>query len=248
MHVVTAKAKIQGQLNARGTVCVLVGYPKSHAIGVYWVLNLNTNHAIMARHISSGWKMVTERVSSQRKILRRLKMIYMIGIWVKKIQKELPTEKDTPNSNQNVMIEVLKSKSWFNSDPWRFIEAYKGIWCLKMLMLHWIYLICWKNRKHLRKSRIPWIQITKLNNKRNFSWVQRNGNKTCLEESSKLELTSSWACIKSKWVLKIKIKRNIIFRVHFVMCRCSEVPGIIFQEILSLWYMMWQSKFYWSQC
>ena len=51
MHVVTAKAKIQGKLNARGTVCVLVGYPKSHAIGVYWVLNLNTNHAIMSRHI-----------------------------------------------------------------------------------------------------------------------------------------------------------------------------------------------------
>jgi hypothetical protein len=37
--VATTKAKIQGKLSDRGTVCVFVGYPNNHANDVYRRLN-----------------------------------------------------------------------------------------------------------------------------------------------------------------------------------------------------------------
>ena len=41
IYVVTTKSKIRGKLHDRGTVCVLVGYPKSHEKDVYRLSRVN---------------------------------------------------------------------------------------------------------------------------------------------------------------------------------------------------------------
>jgi hypothetical protein len=49
--VAATKAKIQANLNDRGTVCVFVGYPNMHAKNVYGLINLKTNHIIKSRDV-----------------------------------------------------------------------------------------------------------------------------------------------------------------------------------------------------
>jgi hypothetical protein len=51
MGVVTTKEKIQGKLKDRGTVCMFVGYPPSHACNIYRMLNMSTRHVIKSRDI-----------------------------------------------------------------------------------------------------------------------------------------------------------------------------------------------------
>jgi hypothetical protein len=51
MGVVTTKKKIQGKLDDRGKVCMLVGYPPNHACDVYKMLNLETKQVIASRDV-----------------------------------------------------------------------------------------------------------------------------------------------------------------------------------------------------
>jgi hypothetical protein len=49
--VATTKAKIQGKLNDRGTVCVFADYPNNDANYVYRLLNLKTKLIMKSRDV-----------------------------------------------------------------------------------------------------------------------------------------------------------------------------------------------------
>jgi hypothetical protein len=124
MCVVTTKAKIQGKQNDRGTVCVFVGYPKSHSSDVHRLLNPKTYQVINSRDII--WLDKTQRQWMKSKnSLEKVEDDLFDSELEKDATKEqmkLPTKIDETAKSTKVLKEISKLMSWFNPDPTRFIE------------------------------------------------------------------------------------------------------------------------------
>jgi len=76
MSVVTTKAKIQGKLNDRGTICVFLGYPKCYSSDVYRLLNPETNHVISSTDIL--WLEENSKIG----VAKRLNVINDLTFWI----------------------------------------------------------------------------------------------------------------------------------------------------------------------
>ena len=124
MGVVTTKEKIQGKLKDRGTVCMFVGYPPSHACDVYRMLNMSTRHVIKSRDIKWLHKTYEDWCVKEDPESEKDDEIDDDDSILANTKAQETVEQDKKkDKGSKVIREMKKLQGWFNPDASRVVES-----------------------------------------------------------------------------------------------------------------------------
>ena len=124
----TTKKSIQGKLNDRGTVGLLVGYPQNHVENVYRIFKLKTKKIIKSRYLIwlnlnyGNWNKSKNAIkNSDDEDLSDSESADIAAKYLA-IPEEASTDGIEERKYKKALKEASKLKSWFNPDPLKLIE------------------------------------------------------------------------------------------------------------------------------